>query len=96
MSYSFDLRRPSKDELKIAIRDKMAAVAVEQPVHVADLHTVVSAAVDAISLVSDSAAEGKDVFIRVNGYISGAWKGTELHEVHSVSINLAVSLANRV
>ena len=96
MSYSFDLRRPSKDAMKIAVLDKMTEVVAQQPCHEADLQLAVDAAVGAVNLVNDAAAEGKDVFVRMSGSLMGKWAGNVVESIHSVNLSITVSLAERV
>lgn len=88
MSYSLSATRPTKAELEIAIRDELAKVPVNQPVHEADIDQAFDAAKSLWDLMSDNPA--RDIYCAISGSIYKTESG-----VQSVGLNIHVSLQDR-
>jgi hypothetical protein len=88
MSYSISAKRPTKGELEIALRDKLAKVSQSQPVHEADVDQAFNAARALLDLMHDD--PNRDLCGSVSGSI---WK-TETG-VEQVSLSVDFSYTNR-
>lgn len=88
MTYSFNVRAPSKAAAIDMVRGKMRNISVAQPVHNRDDLHVLATAKTFIDMLQDDAA--RDVFVSVNGGIGTAEGG-----VQSIAVSISTNLVNR-
>lgn len=93
MSYSFTLRAASKAAALLAVRAKLDEVVAQQPVHQIDRQQAMQVAETMVALLPDD--DTRDVSVAMNGYVSGAWSGSELLALSSVAIGVNAGLVQR-
>lgn len=71
MSYSFSVQAADKDAALQAVKDQMAAVVKDQPVHARDERFVNDSAASAVAILDADAS--KDVMLSIYGSLS--WNG---------------------
>ena len=88
MSYSFNVKAPTKAEAEIKVRDELAKVCETQPVHTTDCDQAFEAASAFLKLLPDDSS--RDVYVSVRGSI---WKTDD--GVQQASVNVSVSFTTR-
>jgi hypothetical protein len=88
MSYSIGATRATKAEVEVAIRDELAKVPTQQPVHEADIDQAFDATKSLLDLMDDDPA--RDIYCSVSGSI---WK-TETG-VEQLSLNISIRRERR-
>ena len=94
MSYSFFVRKATREEAVTAVAQELEKVVASQPIHAADRWQAFETAVKAIYAVLPESND-KDVFVSMSGSVS--WEGTypESFSITGVTINVYASLVRR-
>ena len=93
MSYSFQVKAPTKVAAKEAVAAEFEKIVGYQPMHVRDRDAVVANASAVIDLLADD--ESKDVGVSCNGYLSWSTGTVEDPKFSSVNITCYASHADR-
>jgi hypothetical protein len=87
MSYSFNVTAASKAEAKQKIAAEFDSVLANQPVHAADRASAQAAAEAFVDVVNEP-AEGEELAVTVNGYVSWRVEGEFTGASVGVSANV--------
>jgi 3-hydroxyisobutyrate dehydrogenase-like beta-hydroxyacid dehydrogenase len=93
MSYSFNLRAPSKAAALAAVTAKMDEVAAQQACHQRDKAQAVAAAESFLALLPDD--DTRDVAVNMSGYLAGTWQGSDVVNISSANMVVAVAMVPR-
>lgn len=93
MSYSFQVKAPTKAAAKEAVTAKFDEIVVQQPIHARDRAAVICNAVAVIDLLADD--DSKAIVVSCNGYVSWPSGGVEDARLSSASISASASYVDR-
>lgn len=93
MSYSFQVKAPTKAEAVQAVTAKFDEVVKQQPVHARDRDAVLANAGCVINLLADD--DSKDVIVSVNGYVSWASGTADEAKLNSAAVSASAGYAQR-
>lgn len=85
MSYSFSVKGATREEVEIKVRDELARVPEQQPVHKVDIDQAFEAAKSFLNLLR-APKEGEAIYASVSGSV---WVG-DGGEVNSAGVNVSV------
>jgi hypothetical protein len=88
MSYTISAKRPTKDELELAIRDELAGVPKTQSVHEADIDQAFNAMKSLLDLMEDDPE--RDLYCAVSCSILKNEAG-----VQNIGLNVSISFTDR-
>lgn len=94
MSYSFNVRAPSKALAKEMTSTKLDEVAVSQPPHQKDKGAAQAACNAFIDILDED--ETRDVIVHVNGSLSGNWEGLDLKSFSAANISISAFLNDKL
>jgi hypothetical protein len=84
MSYSFNIKAPTKGDAKSAVLTKFDEIVEQQPVHARDRAAVLANAGSVIDLLADD--DTKDIAVSCNGYVSWSSGGVAEAQFNTASI----------
>jgi hypothetical protein len=87
MSYSFNVTATSKAEAKEKIAAQFDTILASQPVHAADRASAQAAAQSYVDMLQDP-ADGEEIAVSVNGYVS--WRAEGEFTGASVGVTASV------
>lgn len=93
MSYSFQVKAPTKDAAKEAVAAKFDEIIAQQPIHARDRAAVLANANAVIDLLADN--DAKDVLVSCNGYVSWPAGGVEDAQLNSAAVSASAGYADR-
>jgi hypothetical protein len=93
MSYSFQLRRPTKTQAKQAVAAKFIEIVHQQACHTRDMSQAIAAANAIIDLVRDD--DTSDVSVIMNGSLCGRWEDSDMVAIESANVNVTAYLVAR-
>jgi len=93
MSYSFQLKAPTKAAAKEAVAAKFDEVVAQQPIHARDRAVVIANASCVIDLLADN--DSKDVVVSCNGYVSWPSGAIEEAQLSNASVAASAGYADR-
>jgi hypothetical protein len=93
VSYSFNVKRSTKEEAIAAVIEEMDKVVASQPIHATDREPTIEAAKAFVNLIPEDTS--KDVQVNVSGSVS--WQGVypDSHTVVGANVSVSASLWNR-
>jgi hypothetical protein len=93
MSYSFQIKAPTKSAAKEAVAAKFDEIVTHQPIHGRDRAAVLANANTVIDLLADN--DSKDVVVSCNGYVSWPSGSIEDAQLSSASVAASASYTDR-
>lgn len=93
MSYSFQVKAPTKAAAKEAVASKFDEIVSQQPIHSRDRAVVIANASCVIDLLADD--DSKDVLVSCNGYVSWPSGTVEAAQLNSAAVSASAGYANR-
>lgn len=94
MSYSFNVRAASKAEALAKVTEKLDEVVKQQSCHTVDRDQAL-AAFNLFLALSPEPAEGHDLAVNMNGYVGGAWEGSELKSLTTMGYGVGIGQIRR-
>ena len=95
MSYSFNLRAPTKDEAREAVAVKLDQVARNQVCHERDKAQHLVAVISLIDLL-EFPTSSQDIVIAMSGSLTGQWEGSDVVIVRGANVSIGVGLAEKL
>lgn len=93
MSYSFQVKAPTKTAAKEAVAAKFDEVVAQQPIHARDRVVVIANASCVIDLLADN--DSKDIIVSCNGAVGWSSSTVEDAQLSSVSVGAYAAYADR-
>jgi hypothetical protein len=93
MSYSFQVKAPTKADAKNSVIAKFDEVVAQQPIHARDRAAVICNAISVINLLADN--DSKDVLVSCNGYVSWPSGAVEEAQLNSTAVSASAGYVDR-
>lgn len=92
MSFSFQLKAKTKDEIRTQAADKLKEIVSQQPIHVKDSGAV-QGVIDSYLGLVDEPGDDKALIVSVSGYVSFNAGNTDQTQISLVGANINVSVS---
>jgi glycosyltransferase A (GT-A) superfamily protein (DUF2064 family) len=93
MSYSFQIKAPTKSAAKEAVAAKFDEIVTHQPIHARDRAAVLANASCVIDLLADN--DSKDVVVSCNGHVSWPSGTVEEARLNSAAVSASAGYADQ-
>jgi chromosome condensin MukBEF complex kleisin-like MukF subunit len=93
MSYSFQVKAPTKASAKEAVAAKFDEIVAQQPIHARDRDAVLANANTVVDLLADN--DSKDVIVSCNGYVSWPSGTVEEAQLNAAAVSASAGYADR-